>query len=348
MKSQISRRFSVAAFALVLSGAAFQSVQAATLEHKWRAGEQLAYDVALDGTMTVETDASAPILFAGIPLDVKLNGNAALNLDTREVATDGGAVVALSFPRVQLKGSAWEQNLVLDANAGEMTFTFNGQKNAKTTPVPWLVNPNYALLVSKNAKIERIVSLKTPEETAATPEPKTGLPVNVAGLMRSMALQLFPALWPNREVAPGETWSVESRLPVPAANAADRPALELLPLGKFDLTLGNEEEVNGKRAYRVAMQGLLDLDKAKAARLNPAGKGTRLSSGSQKVTGIFWFDAAAGQVVRADLKLGGDLAGIISSPAKNPGDTPTSFAASERFNGTLTFNLKSTSMKATN
>ena len=349
MKSTfLNRALPVALFSLSFAG--FSSARAATIEHKWRAGEQLLYDVALDGTMSVETDPGAPMMFAGVPLDIKLTGGADINLDTREATPDGGATVAFTFPRIKVNGSAWEQNLALSAAEGNLALTFNGRKTGKDTPLPWLLDPDYALQVSRNAKIERIIALKEkpveamPEDDAKTEEPKGGLPVNVAGLIRSMALQMLPTLWPGREVAAGETWSVESRLPVPSQK--EGTPLELLPFGKFDLTLGDEEEIGGKRAYRVALKGTFDIDKAKAARLNPAGKGSRLENASQKIDGDLWFDAAAGQLVRADLKLSGGLAGFIAQPAKSPADTPTAYAASQRFNGTLKLNLKSATMKA--
>lgn len=341
------------------------SVHAATLEHKWRAGEQLSYDLAVDGTMTIETDANAPILFAGIPLDVKILGGADVLLDTREVTPDGAATIAVTLPQLKLKGTAWEQVATLDAKQGNVGITFNGRGMGKDTRAPWLVEPPYALQVSKNAHIERVISLTEKPEDAAKEEipkqddplkeqaasvpapaaPPIGnrLPLNVAGLMRSLALQVLPTLWPGRDVAPGETWSIESRLPVPSRKA-DGPALEMMSLGKFELTLGNEEDYAGHRAYKVAIQGLLSLDKNKAARLNN-GQGTRLINAAQKLGGSLWFDAAAGQLVGADLKLTGNMAGIIAMPARNPGDTPVPFAASQRFDGSIKLQLKSAKMK---
>ena len=348
MQQRASLRFlSVATIGTCLAAAA-SPARAVTLEHKWTAGQQLTYDFALDGTMTIETDASAPVLFAGIPLDVKLTGGADVLVDTREVAEDGGATLALSFPRVTFKGTAWEQVATLDAKEGSVGVTFNGKAMGKDTKVPWLLEPQYAIQVGKNAHVERIVSLKPAVEkpTAETPPaPANGaLPINVAGLMRSMALQLLPTLWPGRDIAPGETWSMESRLPVLAKNAAASPALEMLPLGKFELTLGNEEEMNGRQTYRVALQGLLDLDAAKASRLGN-GQGTRLSKALQKVAGTLWFDAAAGQLVRADIRLNGNMSGFVATPGKAPGETNVPFKAGQRFDGTLKVNLKSTSMK---
>lgn len=333
------------------------SAQAASLEQKWHQGEQLTYDMALDGTMTIETDANAPVLFAGIPLDVKVTGNADLLVDTREVTPDGSGTLALSFPRVNLKGSAWEQVATLDSKDGTVALTFNGQKMGKDIAAQWLIEPTYALQVSKNARIERIVPLVTANDDAgaddaavgeAAPAPKADkgrLPINVAGLMRSMALQLLPTLWPGHDVVAGETWTAESRLPVPSKNAAaGGPALEMLPLGKFQMTLGEEEEVAGRRAYRVALQGVLDLDKAKAQRLNN-GEGTRLTNAAQKVSGTIWFDAAAGQLVRADLRLTGNMAGVLAMPQKKTGDAVAPFGANQRFDGTLKFLLKTATMK---
>lgn len=349
--------------AVMALGVAALPSRAATLEHKWRTGEQLTYDLALDGTMTIETDATAPILFAGIPLDVKVNGGADMLLDTRDVSPDGAATVAVSLPQVKLRGTAWEQVATLDAKQGSVGITFNGRALGKNTTVPWLIDPTYAMQVSKNAHVERIVSLIPPVEeppkdegvknepvkeeaapVAAPPAVGDRLPINVAGLIRSMALQILPTLWPGHDVAPGDSWSVESRLPVPSRNPDAGPALEMMSLGKFDLTLGDEEIVDGRPLHKVAIKGILDLDKAKAARLN-SGQGTRLTNATQKLNGYLWFDSDAGQLVRADLHLSGNMAGIIAMPPRNPGDTPAPFAANQKFDGTVKLQLKSAKLK---
>jgi hypothetical protein len=345
-------------------------VDAASLQHKWQAGQQLNYVVALDGTVTVELDPTVPFLLAGIPIDGKVNGEADMILDTREVADDGAATLALTVPRLTAKGSAWEQQATLAVKNDRATVTFNGQPWGKGFEVAWLTQPSFGVQISPQARIQKVVSLKSPAGTGEAnpglgnpegtgvpnagqaPNVMAGVPVNVAGLMRSMLLQLLPALWPNREVAPGESWSVESRLPVPAQknmDGATAPKLEVMSLGKFDLTLQDEEEVEGRKAFRIAMTGQIDLDKSKAARLNDlAGakaRGNKFTNIGQKVSGDLWFDAAAGQLVKADLKLNGQMAGAVAVPSRDAIKS-LPWNGAQTFDGTLKINLRSVSFAA--
>jgi hypothetical protein len=125
-------------------------------------------------------------------------------------------------------------------------------------------------------------------------------------------------------------------------------------LGKFDMTLRGEEVIEGRKTHRVAVQGVLALDEQNAALLsegvaertnNGALRGQRLVNASQTVDGDIWFDASAGQIVRAVLKL--------KAKAKNQGTTrarnnaqPRTWNSAQKFAGTLEMKLRAVGTNA--
>ncbi|HEX8833791.1 MAG TPA: hypothetical protein VF719_06300 [Abditibacteriaceae bacterium] len=346
----------------LLATAAFSALpaRAATLEQKWQAGQKLSYDMALDGNLGLNFDATAPFLWAGLPLDIKLNGSGEIALDTRAVDESGSGTVAVLVPRLKMNGSTWGQNAQLELNDGRPVFSLNGQvmggganaaaaAGAGGAVATFLTQPDYGLRISRQGRVESIVALKAKPAVAEADPKKSALPINVEGLLRSVIVQVLPTFWPARDVQMGETWSSPSRLPIPTNKAADTPgpAFQLIDLGKFDFTLAGEEEAEGRKTFRVAVLGNLDVDKARAGQINDAvgGKanGNKLTSASQKVTGDLWFDATAGQLVRANLKLNTQLAGVGVTPAKDGKGKAQTWGNGQSFNGTLKLQLRKVS-----
>jgi len=366
------------ALVCALSGVALaaQPARAVTLEQKWLAGQQLNYDMTMNGTLTIDTDAGAPVLWAGLPLEVLLKGSGQVALDTRKVDENGAGLVALKLPSFKVTGSAWEQNVVLDILDGQPKFSFNGKDMTgpqdKRPNLQFLVEPTYGLQISRLGRVERAVPLveeveKKDNATTGANDAKNspGAPINVAGLMRSAFFQMLPAPWPAHEVEIGDTWTIVSRLPIPAAKtdedkteaanaddaktdeAAPAPAFQVLELGKFDMTLKGEETLDGKKALRVGVVGTLSLDAAKAKILNKAAGnkagGNKVSSATQKISGDLWFDANAGQFVKAALVLKGQMKGVGGTPAKGAEKAKT-WGSTQSFYGNIGLKLKNVTM----
>lgn len=360
----------LAAMSLAVSCAALAvPAQAVVLEQKWIAGQQLTYDMTMDGTLNLDADSRAPFLWAGIPLQAKVGGDGEVTLDTRAVDNAGTAIVAVRVPRLLLRGALMEQRAELSIQNGQASLLFNGipmngqPGGAGGGPdLRALVDPAVALRISKMGRLEGIVPLKqqtsNPDGTrkddanAEKKPSRLGGLFNIEGLLRSALLQALPAIWPGREVNVGEPWTVEPQIPLPAHGAGDdaaaTPAVQMTSLGKFDLVLRGEEEVEGRKTHRVAVRGALTLDEHSAALLsegagdrsnNGAPRGQRLIDASQTVDGDIWFDASAGQIVRAVLKL--------QTQARNQGTTrarnntqPRTWNSAQKFAGTLEMKLR--------
>ena len=149
---------------------------AVTIEQKWRAGEKLNYDVSIDGTLSLDTDASAPFVWAGLPIDVDVTGDGGLSLETRSVNAAGAGLVAVRLPQLNMVGSVFEQKAEMNVEAGKTTFKFNGKPaGPRGLDTNFLVDPNYALQIGGNGHIQRIIPLQ--DQTAANPDG-----ANVTGL----------------------------------------------------------------------------------------------------------------------------------------------------------------------
>jgi hypothetical protein len=371
---KLSRGALFAALSLTVSCALLaMPAHAVVLEQKWVAGQQLTYDMQLDGTLNLDADSRAPFLWAGIPLQAKVGGAGEVTLDTRAVDEAGTATVAVLVPRLLLQGTLMEQRAELTVQNGQASFSFNGmpmngQPGGGGPDLRALVDPTVALRISKMGRLEGIVPLKqqtanangTQKEEAnqqRKPSRLGGL-FNIEGLLRSALLQALPAIWPGREVSAGEQWTVEPQIPLPARATADdaatNRAIQMTSLGKFDLTLRGEEEVEGRKMHRVAVQGALTLDERNAALLsdevaertnNGALRGQRLVNASQTVDGDIWFDASAGQIVRAVLKLQTQAKNQGTTPARNNAQ-PRTWNSAQKFAGTLEMKLRASQTDA--
>jgi hypothetical protein len=233
--------------------------RATVLEQKWVAGQKLNYDLKLsDATLTLQSDSAAPFFWAGVPWEVTLDGTGEVALETRAVDESGAGTVAMSLPRLQMNGSAMGMfKAALDVQNGMAKLSINGQPaNGRGTMAKALVEPTTALEISRYGQVQRVVSLRTsPAANGAAKDPKPGTPgvltQEMSTLVPTALLQALPQLWPGRDIQVGEKWTVQPKLPVLAKSdaAKDTPGAQpqMISLGDIDLTLVQEETVEGPR-----------------------------------------------------------------------------------------------------
>lgn len=331
--------------ALALSTlAAPRPAHAVVLEAKWQAGQQLSYDLKLDGTMHLTAPAGTPMI-AGLPLEILLKGDGQSTLVTGDVDEFGTAVVAARLERLQLKmnETTFNQNGVLGVRDGKATFSLNGQAVMPTTDVSQYLNSQGGLRITKQMHVIGAVPLKKAEkktEDAASeadekpigrPGRKTpfALPLDVAAMVQAMLARTLPAVLPTKDISAGDEWNANVEWPVPPGMI--KPNIKdnfQNPVGQFAMKAVGEEDINGRKAWRIAVDGALEVTEAQAkiigdeiekqrAASTPKGEAKpdvkpatpfgmtppKFASLKQKIKGDFWFDAVAGQIVRADLNL---------------------------------------------
>jgi hypothetical protein len=304
------------------------SARAAVLEEKWQAGQQLSYDLTLDGTLHLTAPADAPMI-GGLPLEILLKGDGQNTLDTRSVDEFGTAIVALRLDRLQLKmnETTFNQNGVFGIREGRANFSLNGQSLMPARDISQYLAPRYGLRITKQFHVVGAPPLATTTATATDAgDAKTGddkspikIPLQTLTLMQAMMARSLPPLLPSRDVNIGDTWTANVEWPqVPNAPKSEAQK----PVGAFNLKAIGEEEVLGRKTWRIAFDGTVQLDEAQAKLIGDEIEKTRDDKGKaanrpavggmqlpklftlvQKVKGDLWFDAVAGQIVRTDLQL---------------------------------------------
>ena len=313
------QKMSVASASLFAVGAVSLSslcpAQAVVLTQKFQAGQSANYDVALNGTVQLNASDQTPVPWAGMPLSVPVVGSGQVAFDTLTTDSNGGGTIRTRVPIAKMTGSAFGMNAVVTENNGVGSFSLNGAPG-KTFPLPMLVNPTYAINLSRLGRIQGVTAIPSSTATAtATATAKNAVSstrsvpriIEVADDGASMLqkwLDVMPDVWPNRDLQIGDTWSVESKMPL--ANAPGG----FLNLGSMNFKLVGQETVSGVTLQHLALNGTFAIDAAKAAILNAAkpksdaSKGTaQIVSDSKTLTGDLWFDANAGRVARAALKI---------------------------------------------
>lgn len=335
-----------------LTLAAMPSAHAVVLEQKYQAGQSASYDVTIGGDINLNADAATPVPWAGIPLAIPMTANGQVAFDTLKVNTNGGATVSTRVPAAQINASAFGMSAVVTAKNGTGSFSLNGAP-AKSFPLTCLVNPAYAINVSRLGRIEGVTAI--PKKTAAqtgtlsstrSPEiVKIGAP-DGAAILQSW-LDVMPDVWPNRDVQVGETWAINSRVPLAKAPNG------VLELGTTNLKLIGAETVNGTVLQHILVSGTVKIDGEKAALLSSAmpqnaSKGTvRIVSDVKTVSGDLWFDANAGRLARLSLKVVASSA--MSGTTKPDANGKTrNWSSTQGFNGTLAMALNNVGFLPTN
>ena len=332
---------------------------AVVLEQKWHAGDKAAYALTLNGTMNLQAPADAPVLWAGIPLEVAVHGQGKTVLQTLDVDEDGTARVAFKIARLTIAGDSLGQRGELRVENGTTHLFLNGKAlvldkgpngakpagnaaganatgpnpTAANRPAPMLANPPVTLRLTRRGKLAGIDKVGAapappPATTDATAgadgKPGTANPTTIQGalnrtaLAQAMVLRALPAIWPDHEVNIGDSWDAVVGWPAPVGGDAS-------PLGQFKLTLKSAEIVEGHNIFKVGLEGAIALDQAKIKQVNGAGAVAGaglgvLTNASQSVKGDLWFDAEAGQVVRAEFVVSAQMAGRGPGTPGHPGE----------------------------
>lgn len=301
---------------------------AVVLEQKWQAGQQLGYDLKLDGTLHLTAPADTPMI-GGMPLELLLKGDGQSTLLTHDVDEFGTATVAGRLERLQLKmnETTFNQNGVLGIRDGRATMTLNGQSVMPARDISSYLAPRYGLRITKQLHVVGMAPLKvtTPEpvgddDDKNAKQPALNLPFNMVMMMQAVIARTLPALLPTRDVKVGDDWKANVEWPQPP----NTPRAELQkPAGEFNLKAEAEEEVLGRKTVRIAVDGSVQVDEAQTKiitdeiekrRGEQDKEGTtattargmklpKLFAVTQKVNGNLWFDPAAGQIVSTDLRL---------------------------------------------
>jgi hypothetical protein len=287
----------------------------------------LSYDVAFNGTVSLQAPAGGTSFLSGLPIDANLNSKGQATLETLRVTDTGSGVMAVRVNSMNTRATALGQVIELAYRDGAGSLRMNGQPMAQAGGLNWkkLQNPLVGWQISKRGRFESLVPLgageaEDPEKPASDKPMSLPLPINIGALIQSLIAQTMPSLWPDREVNAGDKWTSELRFPTLQRSGAAEQA----PLGKVDLTLKGEEQVAGRTVQRVGLDGTIEISEQQAAALaklptavtpapgekspsstGPAKATEHLSSGRQKIKGDLWFDAAAGQMVRGELELQG-------------------------------------------
>ncbi len=340
-----------------------QQARAVVLEQKWQVGQQLPYDVALKGTANFETDALWAGPIANVPVDVALSGNGQFVLNTISVAPNGHGTIQVKMPQLLMKAGAFGMNATLKTVGNVGTFGLNGG-TPKTFDATKFANPTTAIVVSPTGQIQGIAPLAialesatnattskavqtsaTRNATSSTRSTSTRLSAqtsvgasadattdNAAQTMQNI-VRLMPQLWPGRDIAVGESWTIDVKIPL-GANADAAP----LSVGTLTMKLVGEENAAGRVLQRVNVSGTIDISGAKAQAINDAIKSNkdapRVVAANQTVNGDVLFDAEAGQIARAWFKVVAKNEMRGTTPAKDK-QRAASWTLKNGFSGTL-------------
>lgn len=332
--------FSLSALALA------NRADAIVLAHKWQAGQQLPYVMTMKGNLKAETDASWAGPLSRVPVDIALDGNGRWNLNTLSVDANGAGTVQIQIPQLSINGSAWGMNASLKIENGQAAMSLNGAPGKKFDVSQW-TNPKSALVISPNAQVQSIAPMDATARMDVT-APVDATPVDATSSTRSDATsdataenaaqslndlaRLMPQLWPGRDIALGETWSIDAKIPLGS---------DALPLsiGTFKMKLQNEELLAGRTVQRVVVTGLIEISGDKAQAINEAAKAKkadapRLISSTKNITGDILFDAGLGQIARAAFKVVSkdEMRGTSLATEKKPA---SSWTLKHGFNGNI-------------
>ena len=300
----------------VLSTAALSPARAVELQQKFVAGQSLNYDVLMNGTANVKVPADMNIIIAGVPIEIEVNGKGLARMNTLEVDPMGAGTVWIELPKLDVNGSAFGQKALFQLRDGKPRLLLNGKPIALPMPDDKKADGKaYGLVIGKDGRVKSIKELSKDGQllpTQATTQPN--LPANdeiapadavdKGAFMTSLILRALPTLWPQGDVQPGDTW--KTTLPLPAVLARTPEAAEkAAPLSEWTMTLKGQEDVDGRSLWRVGIVGGIEVDgktlPAPAAPNKGAQPAPALENLSQRVDGDLWFDAAKGQLVRADM-----------------------------------------------
>lgn len=305
----------------LLAGVALGAVvpaRAVELQQRFVAGQSLDYDLAMNGTANLKVPSDAPVIFAGVPLEVEVQGNGVGRFNTLEVDALGNGTIFFELPKFDLNARAFGQKALLELRDGEAPrFLLNGKplaigdkKDKEKAPAK-----RYGLVVGKDGRIKDVKELAPLKPTAAPlkapaaarevadekpVKPEAALDQNA--FVTSVILRALPTLLPQGDVQIGDTW--KTNLPFPAAFAKAGAAEGAPPLSEWTMTLKGQEIVDGAPLWRVGVVGGLRVDgdtlPAPDAPNKDAKPVPQLDNLTQNVNGDFWFEAQKGRIARGE------------------------------------------------
>jgi|GEM_PF-6958343 len=297
-----------------LALAALPSRAAVTLQQQWQAGQKLTYNTNVDGMLNLQLPADAPIMIAGMPLEINLRAAGKTILDTKSVNDFGDGTVQVKVNPLSIEAESFGQKALIKINNGKAAMTVNGASQDSSL-IDWslLANPPMTLTFSPRMKVTDFTLLKSdaPETSNAA------LPVNVLAIVQNMILQSLPAILPEKSINEGDQWTSDVQFKLsPAADA------QTLKLGTFTFQLKGAETVGGRALQHISMKGNLILPPEQSRALaeafgSPAANGgimkgagkyadvlsKHVLSFTQNVDGDLYFDALEGHFAQANLNI---------------------------------------------
>ena len=323
MKNLLSSRLLVAGLTTTVALSALSPARAVELQPRFVAGQSLSYDLMLSGTANLKVPSDAPMFFAGVPLEIEVQGNGLGRFNTLDVDALGNGTVFFELPKFDLNGQAFGQKAKLELREGkEPRFLLNGKplavggKKDDKTDKAKAPDKRYGLVIGKDGRIKNVKEL-APLEPVGAPAPterevagdeavSPEAAIDQSAFMGSIILRSLPTLWPKGDVQVGDTW--ETELAFPAAFAKNAAAAEdAPPLSQWTMTLKGQETVDGVELWRVGVVGGVRVDGSRLAPPATPKKNAKpvpqLDNLTQNVNGDLWFDALNGRIMRGEFVL---------------------------------------------
>lgn len=329
-------------------------LHAVTLRQKWVPGQQLAYDMTVNGTFTLLDDDESPQPWAGLPMDFRVRGNGSAVLETLSVDESGVGTIVMRGGDSRIRAMGLGQNMEFNIKDGLASALMNGKPVEEELTRRPVADPGFALRLGPLGSLEGTVILRHDEKQ------KDELPVDIMESLQSWLLQTVPVLWPQGEVKEGDKWTAPLALPLTSGKKAGMTPKEPLNIGQVNFTLGSIEDTGGRKTQRVALEGGFDIDAAKAKLLNESAQEAErqvaksspkpnenkktvittrhLADAKEKLKGDLWLDIATGQIVRGEVTAQGRLhtQGTITNKAGRTRPTETW----ADFDGAVQFQLR--------
>lgn len=285
----------VLSVALLSLGNASLKAQSVTLQQRWVKGQQLTYNVALNGALNLQAPpgASIPGANAAKPIKIGLDLSCLTTVDTVDVDEKGTGTLAMRTGNVAFRAAALGGQFVLRDGIGYTTLAGKSIAPPRDINLAHLQNPREAWLISKQGRFQGIVPLPAVAGAETNQTSPNGAPSAdvapseggavpaISALLQNRIIQALPALWPQNDVKAGDTWAAEVKWPLgdkastQAGTDADKSSptnddatTETSPgLGKFNLTFVGQEEVDGRMLQHITIDGTVEVDEGKAAAL---------------------------------------------------------------------------------
>lgn len=254
---------------------------AVTLEYKFTPGQSLNYEVTMEGTATTGMPAGMP------PMQMGLRGTLDYLQRTEKVFSDGSAQIEISCPRMAMNVNMPGQAISMTWKNGNLSVSVNGQPESAEgmdfSSLPFLGVP-LRVRMDKLGKVTGMLDLDALQGMLGN--------LDVSEMLKAGQNQL-----PGHPVSIGDTWTVDTRVPVPGTSQAltSRTTYTLLGIER----MGGEQVAKMKMAASTQAAGL----KMNLPGAGGAPQGMSMEELSQQAQGTVWFSVDRGQMLRSELTL---------------------------------------------